>query len=198
MHRTGVQHISCPDNNITDAGIVAAVRQLPSTPSLHASCDSAACSDATNSGVQTPHLSYLSLRGNKLTAACANSIGTLALHLKLKELSMEDMPIADEGAKQLFDALEHPGCQLETLALHNCSLTDTALQYAQHALATSSTIQVLTLAGNRFSLDAGRAFLKALAAQLPPSSNFSQLTLPASLQSHLQPLTPTNLHIEWI
>jgi len=78
---------------------------------------------------------------------CDNALHPL-LHQHLTRLSLCACPIGDEGLEAIAERLEDPGCLLEILNLHGCSLTALAYLRLGRALQSNERLRDLNVSGN--------------------------------------------------
>lgn len=110
-----------------------------------------------------------------LTAAgCRELSGVLRAKESLRELSLADNPLGDDGARLLCESLLEPGCRLQSLWLRSCNLTAACCPHLGAVLARNQHLQELQLTRNPLG-DAGVQQLCQALSQ--PDARLSDLRL---------------------
>ncbi|XP_066228704.1 NACHT, LRR and PYD domains-containing protein 11 [Saccopteryx leptura] len=94
-------------------------------------------------------IQHLSLMKCDLKANAYEQIASLLIcGKKLKKLTLSKNPLSHGGMKILCDALLHPDCTLESLALLFCGLTKTSCSYLARTLLSTDRLKHLDLSVN--------------------------------------------------
>ncbi|XP_024426270.2 NACHT, LRR and PYD domains-containing protein 8 [Desmodus rotundus] len=97
---------------------------------------------------------------------------------RLTHLSLAGNPLKEEGAKELWDALQHTKCPLQRLVLRNCTLTSGCSQDMACALVQNKTLRSLDLGLNSLKDDGVILLCEAL---LTPDTGLQVLELEGCL-----------------
>ncbi|XP_063045255.1 NACHT, LRR and PYD domains-containing protein 3-like, partial [Engraulis encrasicolus] len=101
------------------------------------------------------------LRGCKLTEeSCSSLASALRSGSSLRQLDLSNNNLQDSGVVLLSATLGNPLCQLDTLKLSECKLTEKSCSSLASALSSGSSLRQLYLNENNL-LDSGVAFLSA-------------------------------------
>uniref|UniRef100_A0A8D1L024 NLR family pyrin domain containing 8 n=1 Tax=Sus scrofa TaxID=9823 RepID=A0A8D1L024_PIG len=99
-------------------------------------------------------LERLALENCDLTLlSCKSLIYSLESNKNLTHLSLAKNSLKDDGAKQLWDALQHTRHPLQRLVLRNCALTSDCCQNMASALNKNKTLRSLDLGFNSLKDD---------------------------------------------
>ncbi|XP_058386770.1 NACHT, LRR and PYD domains-containing protein 8, partial [Diceros bicornis minor] len=99
-------------------------------------------------------LERMSLENCDLTLISYESlISSLKSNKMLTHLSLAENALKDEGAKQLWNALQHAECPLQRLVLRNCALTSDCCQDMASALDRNKNLRSLDLGFNSLKDD---------------------------------------------
>ncbi|XP_063050171.1 NACHT, LRR and PYD domains-containing protein 3-like [Engraulis encrasicolus] len=103
------------------------------------------------------------LVGCKLTGeSCSSLAAALSSGSSLRQLNLSsNYNLQDSGVALLSAALGNPLCQLETLQLWSCNLTEESCSSLAAALSSGSSLRQLNLSGNSKLQDSGVALLSA-------------------------------------
>ncbi|XP_027809278.3 ribonuclease inhibitor isoform X2 [Marmota flaviventris] len=85
---------------------------------------------------------------------CKDLCRVLKAKQSLKELSLAENQLGDEGARLLCESLLEPGCQLESLWVKTCGLTAACCPYFRSVLAQNKFLLELQISSNQLG-DAG-------------------------------------------
>ncbi|KAL2076289.1 hypothetical protein ACEWY4_028121 [Coilia grayii] len=106
-------------------------------------------------------LQKLELGGCNLTEkSCSSLASALSSGSSLRQLNLSNNNLLDSGVTLLSAALRNPLCQLETLELHLCELTEKSCSSLASALSSGSSLRQLNLSNNNL-LDSGVTLLSA-------------------------------------
>ncbi|XP_063045259.1 NACHT, LRR and PYD domains-containing protein 3-like [Engraulis encrasicolus] len=101
------------------------------------------------------------LRDCKLTGkSCSSLAAALSSGSSLRKLDLRNNRLHDSGVALLGVALVNPLCQLETLELWNCKLTERSCSSLASAISSGSSLRQLNLSENNLT-DAGVTLLSA-------------------------------------
>ncbi|KAL2089099.1 hypothetical protein ACEWY4_015998 [Coilia grayii] len=194
---SSLRQLDLSNNNLLDSGVTllsAALRnplcqletlQLCNCKLTEQSCSSLASALSSGSSLRQLHLSVNNLLdsgvtllsaalGNplcqletlqlcwcKLTEqSCSSLASALSSGSSLRQLHLSNNNLLDSGVTLLSAALRNPLCQLETLQLWNCKLTEQSCSSLASALSSGSSLRQLHLSNNNL-LDSGVTLLSA-------------------------------------
>ncbi|XP_069465026.1 NACHT, LRR and PYD domains-containing protein 3-like isoform X2 [Ambystoma mexicanum] len=117
----------------------------------------------------------LGLLGCSLTAACcADLASVLRVNTTLRDLDLGANSLGDSGVKTLCEGLKHPGCNMQSLGLLDCSLTESCCADLASVLRMNTSLTRLVLRTNNLK-DSG---VKVLCEGLkPPACKIQTLGL---------------------
>ncbi|XP_074076165.1 NACHT, LRR and PYD domains-containing protein 14-like [Macrotis lagotis] len=120
------------------------------------------------------HLQSLRLRQTAYVPfVCGDFPLSLVGHRHLIYLDL-DLQLGDDGMKLLCEALRHPHCNLQSLRLKNCALTEACCPDLSLALTCNQSLTQLNLGGNQL-LDTGLQGLSKALGQ--PENRLQKLVL---------------------
>ncbi|KAA0711547.1 NACHT, LRR and PYD domains-containing protein 14 [Triplophysa tibetana] len=94
-------------------------------------------------------LEILRLSGCNVTDECCESLSSCLQSSKsLRELDLSNNDLKDSGVKLISDALKTHNCQLQTLRLTGCNLTDRCCESVSSCLQSSKSLRELDLSNN--------------------------------------------------
>lgn len=132
--KASLQELDLGSNKLGDAGIADLCPAL-----LQASC----------------RLRVLWLWECDITAeGCRDLCRVLRAKQSLKELSLASNPLGDGGARLLCESLLEPSCQLESLWVKTCSLTEACCPHFRSVLTQNKSLLELQMSDNKLG-DAG-------------------------------------------
>ncbi|XP_069482722.1 NACHT, LRR and PYD domains-containing protein 3-like isoform X2 [Ambystoma mexicanum] len=102
-------------------------------------------------GLEDPgcKIQRLRLGDSSLTASCCAALSSvLSKSTSLIDLYLGGNKLEDSGVKMLCKGLKDPGCRLQELCLHSCSLTDACCEDLVSVLNQKPSLQDLRVDGN--------------------------------------------------
>ncbi|KAI7793002.1 putative NACHT [Triplophysa rosa] len=94
-------------------------------------------------------LHTLRLSGCNVTDECCESLSScLQSSTSLRELDLSNNDLKDSGVKLISDALKTHNCQLHTLRLFGCNVTDECCESLSSCLQSSTSLRELDLSNN--------------------------------------------------